>query len=125
MRRTPGSWVRECHHDRSGLLPFADWLEDQGEDRRALAVRWLASTGRWPTPRTERTDYWSGGWLWWIGASYTDDRPSLIPANLWHALALMYKANTRSRHTLAYVTPEAAVLDLLRVWTPEMIEGAP
>lgn len=123
-RRTPGSWARACHLER-GLLPlWACWWQDERDDpRRADAVRWLAAAGKWPLDvrdpgsrdcrRPWEWDADDGGW--------DDTTPAhcLLPQALHEALG----ANAAGWFRVNYRTPEAAVLDLLRAWRPELVEG--
>jgi hypothetical protein len=118
-RRTPGSWARACHEDQGLLGPWSDWYEDRGDLRRAGAVRWLARAGRWPfLAFTDTYDWWREGWF------VADQEPhhSDLPRALWDALAGGAPTHSACRE---YRTPEAAVLDLLRVWTPERARGEP
>jgi hypothetical protein len=117
--RTPESWAAACHEDR-GLLPlFTCWLQDECDDpRRAAAVRWLAEHEKWPLAWARVSWWWKddGGW----DAGGLMER-CLLPARLYEALPFRAAKKTRDGLGRRYHAPGAAVLDLLRVWTPELV----
>jgi len=79
---------------------YADWLEEQGDVRRARFQRWLAGNGHCPQPQWGgRVHAWQPGEAIWDGFRRLSPRPHLA----WDRLPLaVFKELPRSARPLSY-----------------------
>lgn len=68
--------------DWDGYRVYADWLEENGRDDEARALRWMAAEHKRPYDRVE------GKWIWYRKISEWDTTHDRLPPEIYKRLRL-------------------------------------
>jgi hypothetical protein len=121
---TKEDWMKQIYEDETAILPYCDWLEENGWTEEARVRREIHRIGYCPA----LADEWDPGWAWFLSRNNgklceverrleqkgIDYKKACIPENIFETM--LVAGNTSSLVCEMYYTKIEAIESLVHHW---------